>query len=120
MTQLVKQPSRFPTRKIMAVILSGMIIGVCQSLLRIFWPDHPFAPYVDDIDVWLQGLIMVIAGYVTKEREHNVESTTTSEGDLPESGRSVVSCSGNSELRSVEETTGEDGNASEDLATGSG
>lgn len=66
---LVKQASKFPTRKIMAVILSGMIIGGAQALLKLFWPDHPFAPYMEDVDVWLQGLIMVLAGYMTKEKQ---------------------------------------------------
>lgn len=64
---LVTQASKFPTRKIMAVIISGMITGVAQSLLRLFWPDHPFAPYMESVDIWLQGLIMVYVGYMTKD-----------------------------------------------------
>lgn len=67
---LVTQASKFPTRKIMAVILSGMITGVIQSLLRYFWPDHPFSPYMEDVDIWLQGVIMVYAGYMTKEKDN--------------------------------------------------
>jgi hypothetical protein len=67
---LVAQTSKFPTRKIMAVILSGMITGVIQSLLRYFWPDHPFSPYMEDVDIWLQGVIMVYAGYMTKEKDN--------------------------------------------------
>lgn len=54
----------------MAVILSGMITGVIQSLLRYFWPDHPFSPYMEDVDIWLQGVIMVYAGYMTKEKDN--------------------------------------------------
>lgn len=84
MTALVKQPSRFPTRKILAVILSGMILGILQSALRILWPDHPFAPYMDDFDVWLQGFIMVVAGYLTKEKRNEVGSESVS-GSLPQS-----------------------------------
>ena len=67
---LVSQTSKFPTRKIMAVILSGVITGVIQSLLRYFWPDHPFSPYMEDVDIWLQGVIMVYAGYMTKEKDN--------------------------------------------------
>jgi hypothetical protein len=74
---LVSQASRFPTRKIMAVIVSGMILGVVQSLLRYIWPDHPFSPYMEDVDIWLQGAIMVYAGYMTKEKNNEpVEQTT--------------------------------------------
>jgi hypothetical protein len=65
---LVNQASKYPTRKIMAVIISGMILGAAQSLLRLFWPEHPFAPYMDDIDIWLQGVVMIAAGYLTKEK----------------------------------------------------
>jgi len=73
---LVTQASKFPTRKIMAVIISGMITGVIQSLLRYYWPDHPFSPYMEDVDIWLQGVIMVYAGYMTKEKENVSDKQT--------------------------------------------
>jgi len=66
---LVKQKTRLPTRKMLAVILSGMIIGGIQAGLRYFWPDHPFAPVMDDLDIWLQGLVMVLTGYLTHEKQ---------------------------------------------------
>lgn len=69
---LVNQSTKLPTRKIMAVILSGMIIGGVQSALNIFWPDHPFAPYMEEVDIWVQGLIMIAAGYLTKEKADGV------------------------------------------------
>lgn len=88
---LVKQPSKLPTRKIMAVILSGMILGAIQSLLKMFWPDHPFAPYMEDIDVWLQGLIMIMAGYMTKEREDGpVEQTSEVQGSTDSGSSQLV------------------------------
>lgn len=74
---LVNQASKFPTRKIMAVILSGMITGVIQSLLRYIWPDHPFSPYMEDVDIWLQGVIMIYAGYMTKDKEDVVDGQTS-------------------------------------------
>lgn len=52
----------------MAVILSGMVVGGVQSALNLFWPDHPFAPYMSELDIWVQGVIMVAAGYLTKEK----------------------------------------------------
>ena len=66
---LVNQTKKYPTRKISAVIVSGIIIGVLQSLLRLYWPDHPFTPYIEDLDIWLQGFVMITAGYFTRERE---------------------------------------------------
>lgn len=67
---LVNQASKLPTRKVMAVILAGMVVGGIQSALGMFWPDHPFAPYMDELDIWVQGLMMIAAGYLTKEREY--------------------------------------------------
>lgn len=69
MAELKTQTTKLPTRKILAVIVSGAVLGAGQSALKIFWPDHPFAPFLQDIDVWLQGVIMVLAGYLTKDRE---------------------------------------------------
>lgn len=67
MAELKNQPTKFPTRKIMAVIVSGAILGAAQSALGLYWPDHPFAPYLQDVDIWLQGVVMILAGYLTKE-----------------------------------------------------
>ena len=69
---LVKQATNLPTRKIFAVLISGMILGGVQSMLHLFWPDHPFAPYMEYADIWLQGIVMVAAGYFTKEREQEI------------------------------------------------
>lgn len=119
MTELVKQPSRFPTRKILAVILSGVILGVCQSLLRLFWPEHPFAPYMEDVDIWLQGLIMVIAGYITREREKDVETSKPVQVDSLESGGSADSQLSFDKLWCDEKASGRDKGGSEDSPTGS-
>lgn len=70
---LVKQTTSLPTRKILAVIVSGMIVGGIQSALGIFWPEHPFAPFMEDFDIWVQGMIMVIAGYMTREKTNDLE-----------------------------------------------
>lgn len=75
MTELKNQPSGLPTRKILAVILSGMIIGGVQSALALLWPDHPFSPLMEDLDSWIQMLVMVIAGYMTKERRDVVDNS---------------------------------------------
>lgn len=67
---LVKHDSTNPTRKLMAMIISGAILGAGQTALRIAWPDNPFAPFLADIDIWLQGAIMIMFGYFTRNREN--------------------------------------------------
>lgn len=69
MTSLVNQTSKLPTRKILAVIISGALIGGLQAALRVFWPDHPFDALMEDLDIWIQAVVMVAAGYMTKEKE---------------------------------------------------
>ena len=66
---LVTQNSAGPTRKLMAMIISGAILGAGQTALRIIWPDNPFAPFLADVDIWLQGAIMIMFGYFTRNRE---------------------------------------------------
>lgn len=66
---LVNQPTYRPTRKIMAIIIAGAVAGAVNQALAIFWPDHPFAPIMDDFEIWVQMGIMVIAGYMTKEKD---------------------------------------------------
>lgn len=68
MTELVVQKTARPTRKILAVILSGAIMGALQAALGVFWPDHPFAPVFEDLDHWIQAGVMILAGYYTKEK----------------------------------------------------
>lgn len=65
---LINQPSKWPMRKILAVVISGAIIGAISNTLDVFWVDHPFAEYYEGWDQWLQLLIMSWAGYMTKER----------------------------------------------------
>lgn len=69
MSQLKTQPDKFPTRKIVAVIVSGAILGGVQSSLALLWPDHPFAGVFHDLDIWLQTGVMILAGYITKDKE---------------------------------------------------
>lgn len=69
MTKLVERASALPTRKILAVIISGALIGALQSGLNIFWPDHPFGVFMEELDIWIQAGVMVLAGYMTREKE---------------------------------------------------
>lgn len=65
---LANQPSWHPTRKLVGMMVSGAIMGMAQTLLRHYWPDHPFAPFMQDIDLWLQGAVMIAVGYFTRNK----------------------------------------------------
>ena len=69
MTELKNQPTAFPTRKVLAVIVSGMILGAVQSLLQLTWPDHPFQPLMEQFDIWIQAGVMIAAGYFVREKQ---------------------------------------------------
>lgn len=66
---LKTQPTAMPTRKLMAVIISGAILGGAQAALSVLWPDHPFAPLMEQVDIWIQAGVMIIAGYMVRERD---------------------------------------------------
>ena len=68
MTKLVKQPTSFPVRKVLAVIVAGAVVGGIQSGLNLVWPDHPFAELLEQVDIWVQYAVMAFAGYMTKEK----------------------------------------------------
>jgi hypothetical protein len=68
MTEVEKQPTALPTRKILAVIVSGAVLGAVNSALDLFWPDHPLAVLMGDLDIWIQWGVMALAGYYTRER----------------------------------------------------
>lgn len=68
MTNLVNQPSKMPTRKIVAVIVSGAVVGALQAVLGIFWPDFPAAELMEQVDIWVQASVMIAAGYLARER----------------------------------------------------
>jgi len=69
MTELKTQSSKLPTRKILAVIVAGMVVGGLQSGLNLLWPDHPFAPIMQDLDLWVQTGVMIVAGYMVKDKQ---------------------------------------------------
>lgn len=65
---LKTQPSKMPTRKIAAVIVSGAVLGAAQAALDLLWPDHPFAPLMEQADIWIQMGVMALAGYMVRDR----------------------------------------------------
>lgn len=68
MAALKKQPTPNPTRKLWAVIIAGGVIGMVKTLVNTYWPDNPLDPYWQDVGFWIEGALMVAAGYMTKER----------------------------------------------------
>ena len=67
---LVKQSSVMPTRKMMAVILSGAIIGGVRAALDIVWPDHPLDASFQEFGTAITAVIMVASGYFVKDRKN--------------------------------------------------
>jgi len=69
MTILKNAPSKLPTRKILAVIVAGAVVGGTQAGLNLLWPDHPFADVLQELDVWVQAGVMIAAGYITRDAD---------------------------------------------------
>ena len=63
----VNQPTAAPNRKIWAVIIAGIVTAAAQAILTEYAPDLPIADMIQQLDVWVQAAIMVIAGYMTRE-----------------------------------------------------
>lgn len=65
---LKKQDTGWPTRKVGAAIIAGVVVGAAQSALRIVAPDLDTTELLAQVDVWIQTLVMVAAAYMTRER----------------------------------------------------
>lgn len=65
---LIKQPTNWPTRKIAAVIVAGMVTGGLQSAAQVFSPDANVVEFLAQVDIWVQMGVMSLAGYLTKEQ----------------------------------------------------
>ena len=65
---LINQPSKMPTRKVMAVIVSGAVVGAGRAALDIVWPGHPLDAAFQEFGTVITAGILVAAGYMTKDR----------------------------------------------------
>lgn len=65
---LVNQPTKWPTRKLVAVIIAGAVTGALQSAGEVFLPDLPLTELLSQIDAWVQLGVMALAGYMTRDR----------------------------------------------------
>jgi hypothetical protein len=72
MAELVNQPSKLPTRKLIAIVVSGAILGGASAILNATWPDHPFGVFLEEGDQWIQLAVITIVGYMTKNKAPNV------------------------------------------------
>jgi preprotein translocase subunit Sss1 len=66
---LVQQPTRKPTRKWVAMIIAGMVVGGVQTTLKIFWPGHPFEPLMDELGLYVQIFVVGAVGYITRNKQ---------------------------------------------------
>ena len=64
----VNQPTPLPTRKMMAVMVSGFAMIVVQMLLQNYAPDVPATEFLMQFELFVQALVMAFFGYMTKER----------------------------------------------------
>lgn len=65
---LISQPTSAPTRKMTAVVVSGLITAILQIMLTRHAPEFPATQLLSDFDIWIQALVMMGFGYMTKER----------------------------------------------------
>ena len=64
---LIDQPSRWPTRKVWATIISGAITGAVISAIGVVWPDAPLDLLGGHIDQLVMGAVMAISAYMTRD-----------------------------------------------------
>lgn len=64
----VDQPTARPTRKMLAVIIAGIIAAAAQTVLVRAFPGYPFAEVIESIDYLVQGACMAASGYFVRER----------------------------------------------------
>ena len=65
---LVNQPTKAPTRKMMAVMIAGIVTLVAQTALQTYFPDMKVAEFLKQLELIIQAIVMTGAGYVVKER----------------------------------------------------
>jgi hypothetical protein len=65
---LVDQPSLAPTRKLIAMIIAGAIMGTIQSLVVHYFPETDFSQILPQVGVWVNGAAMIVVGYFTRNR----------------------------------------------------
>jgi hypothetical protein len=68
MSDLQNQPTAWPTRKLWAVIIAGMVVSGIRVALDEFMPGHQFEPLLLEAGPWLQTGLMAAAGYFTRNR----------------------------------------------------
>jgi hypothetical protein len=70
MAELKNQPTAWPTRKLWAVILAGMVVSGFRSGLGEVSPGlaEQLEPLLVEAGPWLQTGLMAAAGYFTRNR----------------------------------------------------
>jgi hypothetical protein len=88
---LVVQPTTKPTRKIYAVILAGLVTAGLQTLLSRLFPGSALLGFINgqDLDIWIQGIVMAGAGYLARENILNVDAIETILEDAIGSGETA-------------------------------
>lgn len=63
------QPTAWPTRKMMAVLIAGAVVIAAEVALQAWAPGVPVTEFLASIDMVVQLLVMGAAGYMTRERD---------------------------------------------------
>lgn len=59
--------TKIPKRKIIVTFVTGALVGGTTSVLTLVWPDHPFAPFLEDFRGWVEVGVALTAGLIVKE-----------------------------------------------------
>ena len=65
---LINQPGPKPTRKMWAVLIAAAIVGAVRAVLAVLLPDLDPGPAVEIVRPFIEGGLICLAGYMTRER----------------------------------------------------
>lgn len=72
MTETVNQPTAAPTRKMTAVIIAGVVMGLLRTAIAIWAPEWDADMFFIEYGPEIHSAIMIAAGYFVKERAPEV------------------------------------------------
>lgn len=65
---LVDQPSKMPTRKMIAMMIAFVVTNVVKGLLEMYFPDTDFTSFLLQFNVYIEAMIIFATGYFVRNR----------------------------------------------------
>lgn len=65
---LVNQPTKAPTRKLMAMVIIGLLTGGANSALMAYLPAEAVTAIMEQFGPYIQVAIMAVVGYFTRNK----------------------------------------------------